>query len=254
MADPMTWLKLPDDFADDLADLSDTAFRVHVEGLLWAMRRLNGGALTDRDVRRGVEAKGDVPAALRELAVARTWAETLDGWQIVHCMDQQRTPDQVQADRQAAADRQARRRGDTGHAGSHGSSHAVTDANGHGSSHGSSHAPQTRPDQVIKNLSSQPIPPGSARGAVSYPDDFSRFWDAYPRRTEKKAALKAWAKAIREASPEEIISAAAEYAGWVERSGTAYVKYPATWLNKGCWTDEPAAGQEQVTTEHGTWQ
>ena len=34
----MTWTKLSDDFGDDCWELSDAAYRLHVEGLLWSNR------------------------------------------------------------------------------------------------------------------------------------------------------------------------------------------------------------------------
>jgi hypothetical protein len=36
----MTWAKLSDDFTDDCWTLSDGAFRLHVEGLVWSNRKL----------------------------------------------------------------------------------------------------------------------------------------------------------------------------------------------------------------------
>jgi hypothetical protein len=46
--DAMTWTKLPDDFPDDCAraQLTDTDFRVHVEGTIWCMRRETAASST----------------------------------------------------------------------------------------------------------------------------------------------------------------------------------------------------------------
>jgi hypothetical protein len=69
---------------------------------------------------------------------------------------------------------------------------------------------------------------------------FESFWRAYPKRVAKLAARKAFAAAIkRDADPKAIIAGAARYAA--ERSGkdSQYTKHPATWLNGGCWEDEP---------------
>lgn len=71
-------------------------------------------------------------------------------------------------------------------------------------------------------------------------DSFERFWAIYPRRVAKEAARKAWAKATeRGVDPETLVMAARRYAG--ERAGQdpRYTKHPATWLNGGCWEDEP---------------
>jgi hypothetical protein len=36
----MTWTKLSDDFSDDCWQLSDAAYRLHVDGLNWSNRKL----------------------------------------------------------------------------------------------------------------------------------------------------------------------------------------------------------------------
>lgn len=41
----MTWTKLGDEFADECWTLTDAAFRLHTEGLLWSNRMLTDGQL-----------------------------------------------------------------------------------------------------------------------------------------------------------------------------------------------------------------
>ena len=81
---------------------------------------------------------------------------------------------------------------------------------------------------------------------------FERFWLAYPRRVAKIDARKAFDKAVEHgANPETLIQGAKAYA--LERAGepAQYTKHPATWLNKGCWSDEPPAGAVTVIDEEG---
>lgn len=70
---------------------------------------------------------------------------------------------------------------------------------------------------------------------ASYPDpNFARFWDAYPRRVEKRAAYRAWVKRLDDgADPEWLIQRAALFAVVCNCHGTerAYTPYPASWLN-----------------------
>jgi DNA-binding transcriptional ArsR family regulator len=69
---------------------------------------------------------------------------------------------------------------------------------------------------------------------------FGAFWLTYPKRKAKEEARKAWVAAIeRGADPQHIVAAAKDYAH--ERAGqdAKYTKFPATWLNKGCYDDEP---------------
>jgi hypothetical protein len=64
----------------------------------------------------------------------------------------------------------------------------------------------------------------------------------YPKKREREAAKKAWIAAIeRGVDPKRMVDAAQAYAR--ERFGqdAKYTKYPATWLNKGCYDDEPDA-------------
>ena len=72
--------------------------------------------------------------------------------------------------------------------------------------------------------------------------DFDRFWQAYPRRTAKKDAWKAWQKLAPEAAlVEQILKALVwqvRQADWLKDGGT-YIPYPATWLRQERWDDEP---------------
>jgi hypothetical protein len=107
----MTWLKLSDDFADDCAraGLSDAAFRTHIEGLVWAMRRETGGYLDDLDIRRAIETE-NAAAAIAELLAVGFWVRELHGYRIVHAMDQQVEPEVIAHRRKLAADRKRRQR------------------------------------------------------------------------------------------------------------------------------------------------
>lgn len=69
-------------------------------------------------------------------------------------------------------------------------------------------------------------------------DRFDDFWSAYPRKAGKQAARKAWATALRTVSADVIIAGAVRYADDPNRVDQ-YTKHPATWLNAGCWDDEP---------------
>lgn len=69
---------------------------------------------------------------------------------------------------------------------------------------------------------------------------FDDFWRSYPRRVAKLAARTAWDKAVRMATPDEIIAGARRYAVWLA-DGDGWKPLPAhpsTWLNQGRWMDE----------------
>lgn len=107
----MTWAKIPDEFPDMCAsvDLSDAAFRTHVEALCWVMRRENGGFITDRDVRRFGESK-DVNRAVSELLATGFWRTAVGGYTVMALMEHQPEPEVIRARRRNDATRQRRRR------------------------------------------------------------------------------------------------------------------------------------------------
>lgn len=67
---------------------------------------------------------------------------------------------------------------------------------------------------------------------------FLRFWAAYPRKSAKGSARRAWARAVLAADPEEIVRGAARYAADPNREDQ-YTAHPATWLNGERWSDGP---------------
>ncbi|MFI0897721.1 helix-turn-helix domain-containing protein [Streptomyces sp. NPDC020983] len=84
---------------------------------------------------------------------------------------------------------------------------------------------------------------------------FGDFWLLYPKKRDRAAALKAWKAAVAAgADPARITEGARQYAN--ERAGQdpKYTKYPATWLNKGCWDDEPDPQPAQLRAVAGGFQ
>ncbi len=77
---------------------------------------------------------------------------------------------------------------------------------------------------------------------------FDEWWKVFPRRVEKQAAKKAFAKALKVATFHEILEGTRRYAAEVEGKAVEYVKYPSGWLNAGRWADET---QEQTQARLG---
>ena len=68
---------------------------------------------------------------------------------------------------------------------------------------------------------------------------FAEFWTAYPRKTGKGAALRAWAKA--KPNLPAVLSALTwqcQQPQWTKDAGQ-FIPHPATWLNQGRWDDLP---------------
>jgi hypothetical protein len=68
---------------------------------------------------------------------------------------------------------------------------------------------------------------------------FSEFWNDYPRKSDKRAALRAFKSALNRASFEEILAGAIRYAKDPNLPDTKYIKHPATWLNGDAWENGP---------------
>jgi hypothetical protein len=69
--------------------------------------------------------------------------------------------------------------------------------------------------------------------------DFEAWWLQYPRRVSKGAARKAYDKARKSATAEELELGAMRYAAVRISEDPTYTKHPSTWLNNKCWLDEP---------------
>lgn len=69
------------------------------------------------------------------------------------------------------------------------------------------------------------------------PDEFDNFWKAFPRKTAKGAARKAWVKLTPEEKRLAIVGAV-RFAADPNRDAT-FTPHPATWLAAERWSDEP---------------
>lgn len=79
------------------------------------------------------------------------------------------------------------------------------------------------------------------------PNGFDEFWSAFPRKAGKRAAAAAWARAIKRATPHQIIEAAVAYANDPNRD-PQFTAHPSTWLNRDGWDDEPLPGKRGSAT------
>lgn len=132
-------------------------------------------------------------------------------------------------------------------------SEAVTDHNtvtpGDAEHNTASPAPLSRPLSPRTPLTPTHSPPEcvSTRGRADA--DFERFWDAYPRKTEKVTARKAFPKAVGKASVETMIAALARQREW-DQWRRGIVPHPATWLNRERWTDADPETQPEPRNAH----
>ncbi|KKZ89046.1 YdaU family protein [Rhizobium phaseoli] len=80
------------------------------------------------------------------------------------------------------------------------------------------------------------LPSEDARAPVIDPD-FEGFWDAYPNKTGRPSAAKAFSQAIKRASLEEIMEGVRAYAA---KTDDRQWCSPVRWLSDDRWKDQPA--------------
>ncbi|MFN4261918.1 MAG: hypothetical protein ACK4RK_21770 [Gemmataceae bacterium] len=86
--------------------------------------------------------------------------------------------------------------------------------------------------------------PKAARGRMPYPQAFEKFWQQYPRRAGKRAALKAWQAALKRGEdPDAIMAGVYRYAEERDGQDHTFTAHPATWLNRNGWEDAPGVNR-----------
>jgi hypothetical protein len=106
------------------------------------------------------------------------------------------------------------------------------------------------PIQSESNPNPNPNPSRGSAHEEKTPNGFDRFWEAYPRKTAKQEAIKAFEKLKPDAMLIETMVKAIERqkqsAQWQEDGGR-YIPHPATWINQRRWEDVlPAKGPEKL--------
>lgn len=82
-------------------------------------------------------------------------------------------------------------------------------------------------------------------------DDFDSFWQAYPKKTGKGAARKAWQK--NKPNLHDVLAALAwqiDSEAWTKEHGQ-FIPNPATYLNQERWNDEPPKIAMTKLTKYG---
>lgn len=105
----MPWVRLDDQFPIHrrIAGLSDGAFRLHVAAICWCARNLTDGYVAAVDVEH-VSRMRRPWRQVDELVAAGTWHVVDGGWSIHDYLEYQPSKAQVEQERKARAERQAR--------------------------------------------------------------------------------------------------------------------------------------------------
>jgi len=198
----MTWIKIDDTLPNNpkILPLSDGAFRLYIEGLCYANQYLTDGFLAD-----AVLLRLDPNNNRQELVDACLWIECLGGLQINDYTEHQTAKSEVEKKREQNKERSSRYRS------------RVTNAE------------VTHPEYRIQNTDTE---------INTSSNKFDDFWSVYPRKVGKRDAERAYVRALKVATSEEILEGAKRYATDPNRLGE-FTAHPATWLNRGSWGDQP---------------
>jgi hypothetical protein len=92
------------------------------------------------------------------------------------------------------------------------------------------------------NIQNKPITPSkrSRKLLNGHQSDFEAFYEAYPKKVDRGDAERAYLKALKLATPEQLLGRAQVYAAARAGKDPEFTKAPATWLNKKSWLDEIA--------------
>lgn len=238
MARPDSWFRFYNTAVDNpkVQRLADGLFKVWVNLLCIASK--HGGALP---------ALADTAFALRvRESVVQGWLDALTARGLLDRGDDGRLMphdwNDLQYRSDASKDRMQKYRGR--HKGRHGDGHeAVTgDAND-----GIAVTPDETAQEQSRTEQSKEDSPKPPEGVGDSPNDFDEFWQAYPEKIGKNAAVEVWKKAKDKPVLASILAAVELYKRTkpVDRAWVA----PARWLREGRWSDVPAALQAAGASE-----
>ena len=215
----------------EMLDTNPAALGYYVAAVSYASDNLTDGLIEERVAKHSLHVPEDVINFLVEIG---KWETVEGGWLIHNYAKWQNSREQIEAARERDRNRKANNRSEDIPNGIQSESENTPDGIQPAVNQ------NTKPKHNNQNDSSNDesnTPQTPHRDPDAYSDEFEEFWQAYPRKKDKRAAWKAWKAALKRADPETIISAARAEAR--RPCELKYRKYPATWLNADAWENEP---------------
>lgn len=195
--------------------LSDAAFRALIESTLYCRRQLTDGFIDDRLVSKRWSI-GIVEELSSNDPERPSWIKVDGGYQIHDFAEHQVTTADIQAKR------------DAGRAG--GLAKASKNV-----------APASK---VLEQKASKPLAKTETetetkrKDLSSEPDEFDQWYARYPRKEAKDAGRKAFIKARKRVSLQELLEGLDRYIKSIEGKERQFIALPGSWLNSGRWQDE----------------
>ena len=245
----MAWFKVDDGFhaSRKLLQIPKRA-RYAAVGLWtiagsWCADQLTDGFIPDYMIRE----LGAPPSAPESLVRAGLWERTQAGY--VFCNWHEYQPSKQDVDTERAASRARMRELRAKRKGVKPQNDAENgEVFGRTGPNGSENVRNPDPVPTQSRPSPHKEPKGSLDASMKMRDDFIDWYAEYPRKAGRAAAEKAYVKAREKASAETMLAGAKSYASDPNRS-PEFTKLPATWLNAGCWDDDPlpARGEARLS-------
>lgn len=199
--------------------------------------------LTDGEVKKGqIRRLGGTYDLAQKLVEAGLWEPVEGGWQFRDWTEYQPTREAVEAKRDAESEGGSKGNHTRWHVGRgvvsddcefciaeksppQSGEHRVPDRVNVGPA-SANHPPEPVP--LINNPSS----------ANAHDDEFTEWWQHYPKKVDKGRAKKAFKAARKKVSLEKLTEAAQMYAQSTRNTEKQYIKNPATWLGAEAWDNE----------------
>jgi biotin operon repressor len=79
--------------------------------------------------------------------------------------------------------------------------------------------------------------------------EFDSFWENYPKKVDKGAAIRAFRKAIKNEDASVVIAGAKTYGEDPNLPEKQFIKNPATWLNAEAWNNGPLPKRKKTDSK-----
>jgi len=219
----LDWIKVSTNIGvdGDLEYLSDAAFRTYIELLAASSALLNDGRVCRRDARKRCNTRR-LSVALDELSQSGHVILDDDFIVLPKYAKWQLTRAEVEESRAKTRERVT----------------AYRQRNKPVTNSECTENVREQSKSKSKSISPPIVPPNG--------EDFTKFWNLYPRKQAKARAEKAWAKwAKAKVSPSVILDTLKAQLPELKKREREYIPLAASWLNGEPWRDEPEKSAEK---------
>lgn len=82
---------------------------------------------------------------------------------------------------------------------------------------------------------------------------FTEWYDLYPVKKDRQAARTKYETVVKRVGRQTLLDGLRRFLAHLEENPDTFIKYPATWLNKGCWEDEYDQPRLKLASNVGPW-